>query len=140
MGLKMKLKNFLLFSAVIFTVSVLLSSCEDSTDIYHYRVEYDANNNDQGNAIVINYLADKGVFTGDRGFTGKRSSDNDNQALDLFDANTAKINRSELKELLDRRDFLHRTRVVFTYIVETGNASTGYVLIDAKDYVIEAKL
>jgi hypothetical protein len=135
----MKTKNLFIFGAIIVFASIMFSSCEDATDIYNYHIEYVVGN-DQGNAIVVNYLAAKGVFTGDKGFTSQLTSENDNKARDLFDAQLYKINREELKDLLDKRDFIHRTRVVFTYIVETGNAVSGYYTIEAKEYVIEPKL
>jgi hypothetical protein len=124
----------------MFAVSMVFSSCErEVTDVYHYRVDY-VESNDKGTKIVSDYLYDQGVFTGDRGFTSATTADNDNQARDLFDENAVKIKRAALKELLDSRPWLERTRVTFIYEVVTGNSSTGFIRIDSREYVIEPKL
>jgi hypothetical protein len=136
----MKLKNLVIFGVVVFTVSVMFSSCvREVTDIYHYRVDY-VESNDKGTQIVLDYLNSQGVFTGDRGFTSERTADNDNQARDLFDENAGKIKRAVLKDLLDSRPWIDRTRVIFVYEVVTGNSSTGFTVIDSREYVIEPKL
>ncbi|GHT49663.1 hypothetical protein FACS189440_15780 [Bacteroidia bacterium] len=136
----MKLKNLLIFGVVMFAVSVMFSSCEkEITDIYHYRVEY-MESNSKGKQIVSDYLYEQGVFTGDRGFTSERTADNDNKARDLFDANAVKIKRAVLKDLLDSRPWIDRTRVTFIYEVVTGNSVTGFIRIESREYVIEPKL
>ncbi|MDR0863349.1 MAG: hypothetical protein LBO74_00250 [Candidatus Symbiothrix sp.] len=132
----MKTKKLFILGAMMFALLVMFSSCErDVTDIYHYRIDYEIGN-DQGKAIVFEYIAAQGIFTGDRAFTSERTHDNDNEALDVFDENVAKIKRSELGALLDKRSGLYRTDVIFFYDVYTGTAENP-VMIASKEFAFD---
>ncbi|GAB6012235.1 hypothetical protein [Viscerimonas tarda] len=135
----MKLKN-LLFAASMIAMLTLFGSCHelDSTDIYHYRIDY-VEGNRQGAQLIYDYAYRQGVFTGDLSFTSQTTRDNDNKALDVLDENAAKIRRSDLKEILSGRSWINESRVVFYYSVFSGTMAEP-ILIGEREYVIDPKL